>query len=92
MLNLRTDIPIKADVIDQINLRHAQIRDLLIEEEQLMALANDNKVLLTREEVARKLRCTVDKIPRPIPRIRIGKNYLFETGDVEAYIQSKKKR
>jgi len=91
MLNLRTDIPVKEDVIEQVEHLHAQIRDLLFEQEQLLKLSIGEDLLLTRDEVAIKLRCEPKKIPKCIPKIRIGNNYLYELKDVNAFVRSKKK-
>ena len=88
MLNLRTDIPVKQDVIEQIEHLHAQIRDLLVEQEQLLRLAIDEDLLLTKEEVKQKLRC--DKVPKQIPHIRIGNTFLYQLGDINAFIKEKK--
>ncbi len=89
MLNLRTDIPVKADVIEQIEHIHAQIRDLLLEQEQLLRLSMDENILLTKEEVKQKLRC--EKVPKQIPHVRVGNTYLYQLADINAFIRSKKK-
>lgn len=92
MIDLRTDIPVKEDLTKRIQLILSQIRELTLEVEQVLALAIDKHVLLTRKEVAEMLRCEEKKVPRPIPRIRSGRNWLFELADVEAFIASKKKK
>lgn len=91
MLNLRDDVLLKEDVSERIMQNNAEIRDLLTENEQLIKFAKDPSLLMTREEVAERLRCDVHKIPRSIPRIRCGKQYLFEVGDIDEFIQTHKK-
>ena len=91
MLNLRTDIPIKEEVIDMVQNQLAQVRDMTLEIEQTLKMAMNEKVLLTREELAKMLRCDVKKIPRPIPRMRVGSQYLFSLEDVNAFLDSKKR-
>lgn len=91
MLNLREDIVLVEELSERILANNAQIRDLLLENEQMIKLAKDPHNLLTREEVAKKLRCDENKIPRSIPRIRISKNWCFEQGDVESFVEKHKK-
>lgn len=62
-----------------------------MELEQADALLQDKSVLLTKEEAAEKLRCEPDKIPSKIPRIRVGSKRLFQLGDIEHFIESKKR-
>lgn len=90
MLNIRSDVPIKQDAVDAVQELFAQIRDLTLEAEQLLKLATQEKVLLTREEVAKLLRCDESKVPKVIPSIRTGRKRLFEQKDVYAFIESKK--
>lgn len=92
MINLRTDVPLPEEVIQRVQTISAQIRDLLLEQEQVLLLGINKKQLLKREEVAKLLRCDEHKIPRAIPRIRVGKNWLFELQDVESFIESKKRK
>ena len=91
MLNLRSDVPIKAEVLEEVRVRFAQIRDLQNEAEQLlhMAIVEDKDVFMTREEVAELFKCPANRVPRVIPRIRIGKNWLFKKGDVNAFIEER---
>ena len=91
MLNLRTDVPVKEDVLEAVQNKLAQIRDLCLEIEQTMKLAVDEHILLTREEVAKMLRCEEKKIPGVIPKMRIGKQYLFDQNDIKAFLESKKR-
>lgn len=91
MLDLRKDIPIREEIVQFRQLKHQQIRDILLELEQADALLQDKSVLLTREETAEKLRCEPDKIPSKIPRIRVGSKRLFQLGDIEHFIESKKR-
>ena len=72
MLDLTKDLPIRENIIQFRQLKHQQIRDILLELEQADALLQDKSVLLTKEEAAEKLRCEPDKIPSKIPRIRGG--------------------
>lgn len=91
MLDLTKDIPIRENIIQFRQLKHQQIRDILLELEQADALLQDKSVLLTKEEAAEKLRCEPDKIPSKIPRIRVGSKRLFQLGDIEHFIESKKR-
>lgn len=91
MLNLRTDVPIKQDVLEAVQNRLAQQRDLSLEIEQMLKMCIDDEVLLTRSEVAKMLRCDEKKIPRAIPRMRVSSNYLFDKNDVKAFLESKKR-
>lgn len=91
MLDLRSDRVVKEDVIAIRQLKYQQIRDLLLELEQVDALLQDKSVLLTREETAEKLRCDPQKIPSRIPRVRVGSKRLFQLGDIEAFIAEKKR-
>lgn len=91
MLNLRTDVPIKEDVIETIQNQLAQMRDLTLEVEQTLRLSVNKHLYLTRSEVAEMLRCDEKKIPRPIPRMRVGRQYLFDQDDVKAFLDSKKR-
>lgn len=91
MLDLTKDLPIRENIIQFRQLKHQQIRDILLELEQADALLQDKSVLLTKEEAAEKLRCEPDKIPSKIPRIRVGSKRLFQLGDIEHFIESKKR-
>lgn len=91
MLDLNKDVPIREDISAFIQHKHQEIRDILLEIEQAQALLHDTSVLLTREETANKLRCEPGKIPSKIPRIRVGKQRLFQLGDIEQFITEKKK-
>ena len=91
MLDLTKDLPIRENIIQFRQLKHQQIRDILLELEQADALLQDKSVLLTKEEAAEKLRCEPDKIPSKIPRIRVGSKRLFQLGDIEYFIESKKR-
>lgn len=91
MLDLTKDLPIRENIIQFRQLKHQQIRDILLELEQADALFQDKSVLLTKEEAAEKLRCEPDKIPSKIPRIRVGSKRLFQLGDIEHFIESKKR-
>lgn len=91
MLNLRTDVPVKEDVIETVQNQLAQMRDLTLEVEQTLRLCVSKHIYLTRAEVAEMLRCDEKKIPRPIPRMRVGRQYLFDQDDVKAFLDSKKR-
>lgn len=93
MLDLRTDVPIRKEVLDEVQTRFAQIRDLQDEAMTLLAIAVNNKqeVYLTRPEVASMLRCEEKRIPRDIPRCKRGKEYLFSSEDVKNWVKSHKK-
>lgn len=91
MLDLRKDVPIREEIVQFRQLKHQQIRDILLELEQADALLQDKTVLLTREETAEKLRCDPNKIPSRIPRVRVGSKRLFQLGDIEQFIAEKKR-
>lgn len=92
MIDLRTDVLVKEDVIARFQQNDAQIRDLLNENELILAKLKEPHILMTREEVATKLRCEPTKIPRAIPRCRIGKNWLFDKVEVENFILKKTRK
>lgn len=92
MLDIRKDIPVKEDAIDRINQTYGQIVDLLNECREIMGVAAKGRVLLKREEVANILRCEPKSIPRVIPNIRVGRNWLYEEKDVYDFIESRKKK
>lgn len=92
MLDLRTDILVKEDVIARFQQNDAQIRDLLNENELILAKLKEPHLLMTRQEVAERLRCEAEKIPKAIPRTRIGKNWLYDKSEVEAYIIRKTRK
>lgn len=89
MINLRVDLPVKQDVVDLIQLKIAQIRDELVEIEELMRNATQERILLTKEEVQKFLR--VEKVPPAIKKIRCGNKWLYERQDVYNFIDSKKR-
>lgn len=91
MLNIRTDIPIKENVIETTQNILAQVRDLTLEIEQVLKMAIEDDVLLLKEEVAQRLHCDKAKIPRSIPKMRVGKNTLYSLKDLNAFLQSKKR-
>lgn len=91
MLDIRKDKLVREDVVAFRQLKHQQIRDILLELEQADALLEDDSLLLTRAETAEKLRCDPMKIPTKIPRIRVGKERLFQLGDIKAFIEEKRR-
>lgn len=91
MLDIRKDKFVQEDVVRLRQLKHQQIRDILLELEQLDAALEDDSLLLTRDETANKLRCDPKKIPSKIPRIRVGKERLFQLGDIRAFIEGQKR-
>lgn len=90
MLSLRNDVTLKKDVISEIQSEMAQIREKTLEVEQILKFALKERLLLTKKEVAERLRCEEKKIPRDIPRVRVGNQYLFRDEDVESFIESKR--
>jgi hypothetical protein len=46
MINLRTDVPLPEEVIQRVQTISAQIRDLLLEQEQVLLLGINKKQLL----------------------------------------------
>lgn len=91
MLNLKTDIPIKTDVIEAVQVQLAQIREMTLEVEQILKLALADNIYYTREETAKMLRCDGKKIPSKIPRFRVGNQYLFDLKDINDFIAQKKR-
>lgn len=91
MIDLKKDFPLKEEVIEKIALNNAQIRDLLTENEQLVRELHNERIYLTKPEVAAILRCTEEKIHPGIPKTRIGNNYLWLKEDVYEFLDSKKK-
>jgi hypothetical protein len=91
MLDLRKTKIKREELVEFRQFKYQQIRDLLLELEQADALMNDKSLLLTREETAEKLRCEPDKIPKQIPRVRIGAKRCFQLGDIEHFIATHKK-
>lgn len=92
MLNIKNGVMKTQEELTQFTqLKRQQIRDILLEIEQAEAMYHDRSVLLTREEVAEKLRTDVKHIPHAIPRMRMGNKSLYQLGDIEDFILSKKK-
>ena len=64
------------------------------------ALLNDQELVITRYikdrylstvEVAEMLKCTPGQIPKDIPCVHLGRNYIFSKADVEKWFNSHKK-
>ncbi len=92
MIDIKTDFPIREDCLRAIQDRNAQIRDLLIEIEQILGSAVKEDVLMTAQEVADYYRTDTKHIPKGIPKMRRGKDYLYSRGDVVNYAKTKLKR
>lgn len=90
MLELRTDVPIRKEVLEEVQTKFAQIRDLQDEAVTLLTIAanTEAETYLTRSEVANILRCEEKRIPRDIPRCKRGKDYLFSSFDVKNWVKS----
>lgn len=91
MLNIKTDHPLKKEVLEEVQTRLAQMRDLTLEVEEVLRSVSNGKVLLTREETAKILRCDAKRIPHKIPHLRCGRSILYEQSDVFEFINSSKR-
>lgn len=91
MLNLRNDIPLKENVIDRVQQELAIIRDHSLAIEELVRFATQEKVYLTRQEVAELLRCDTKHIPRQIPNVRVSKNWVYDRDDVYKFLETRKR-
>lgn len=91
MLDIRSTKLKREELVAFRQLKYQQIRDILLELEQADALMNDKSVLLTRQETADKLRCDPKKIPKQIPRLRVGSQWCFQLGDIEEFILTHKR-
>ena len=78
------------DYLKQSAMIIATIRDLLNDLEILTKVYVEDKHLVA-DEVAEYLRCTPTQIPRDIPGIKIGRNYLYKKSDVDKWILEHKK-
>lgn len=89
MIDITNDVPLKSELIKRVQILGAQIRDITFEIEQVLVASKDPNLLMTRKEVAERLRCDPKKIPRTIKRARVGNEWLFRVGDVDSFIESK---
>lgn len=67
----------------------ATVRDLCNDLEILTAKFSQDRYL-SSEEVAERLRCTIQQIPRDIPCNHIGRNYIYKLSDVEKFLSDRK--
>jgi len=90
MLNLRNDIKLTEEATEALQRIHAQIRDLLIEEEQVykQCLESNREIYLTKEETAKLLRIEDGKLPRDLERTKVRKQWLFNKKTVLDYLDS----
>ena len=90
MLNLKSNVPVKEELSEELQFRVAQIRDLLLEIEQIQKLQLEAEdICYTREELAHKFKCDPKKIPRAIPSFRVSRNILYKKSDVDAFIKAR---
>ena len=89
MINMRTDIPVKEELIDKVKLYLAQINDLCVKVNgTLEELVKDDK-LLTKEQIMEYFH--MDKIPTGLPKIRVGNKMMALESDVKDYINKRKR-
>ena len=90
MINLKKDFPVKTEIISELQNKTAQIRDLLIEMDQLIAIYEATKdCYLTRAETADYFRCSKQQIPKQIPHIRRGNDLLYKKSDIDEYVKTR---
>lgn len=92
MIDIKTDIPVREECFKAVQDIHAQIRDLLVEEEQLLHAAVSDEVLMTAEEVAEFFRTDKKHIPNGIPKLRRGCVSLYPKTEVLNYVKAKLKK
>jgi hypothetical protein len=96
MLDLKTDMPIKEELVKEVQVKFAQAKDIMDEALNLLQISvtkeKAKEILLTREEVAEKLRCKTNEIPRSVPRFKSGKQWLFPSKDLDEWIKERIKR
>lgn len=73
------------DFIDEIQKNNAAIRDLLNDNETLIAVHN-KKRLMTADEVAEYLQCTPTSIPVSIPYVRFANRKRWRWCDIEKFL------
>ncbi len=76
----------KEDFVEQINQRQQAIRDLLNDIDVLIA-SYVNSRNLTRDEAAKVLRCEPTGIPKEIPCVHFGRNWLYRQCDVDKWLK-----
>lgn len=67
----------------------ASIRDLCNDLDILTTKFTHDRYL-SSTEVAERLKCSVQQIPRDIPCNHIGRNYIYALSDLEKYLNDKK--
>ena len=94
MLDLRNDIVLTDEATEALQRIHAQIRDLLLEEEQIykQCLSSDREIYLTKEETEKMLRCDDGRLPRDLERTKVRKQWLFNKKTVLEYLDSHTRR
>jgi hypothetical protein len=73
------------DYISEIQKNNAAIRDLLNDNEALLA-SYKKKRLLTPDEVAEYLQCNPTSIPLSIPYVRVSNRKRFKWADIEKFL------
>lgn len=78
------------DFLKRIEQNNAAIRDLINDNSVLIKLyATDRKMTVT--ETAEYLKCPVQSIPKEIPCVHIGRNYLYSYADIQKFITKHRK-
>lgn len=78
------------DFLERYKEIQASIRDQMNDLETLVGLYINDRYL-TSTEVAERMRCTIQQIPRDIPCNHIGRNYIYKLSDVEKYLSRTRK-
>lgn len=77
------------DYLKEVGALAATVRDLLNDIELLTKMYVEDKNL-TSVEVADFFRCERTQIPRDIPCVKIGRNYLYKKSDIDKWIADHK--
>jgi len=91
MIDLTNDIPLKEKIIERLGVLTSQIRTISLEIDALVKTASQEKVFLTKQEVAEMLHCEPRHVPKKIPRFRVGNTYLIDSSDLTAFINNAKR-
>ncbi len=89
MIDIKTDLPVREECFNAIQDRFAQIRDLMVECEQILHAACSDEVLMTADEVAEYFRTDKKHIPAGLPKVRRNRENLYSRADVVNYVKTK---
>lgn len=81
---------ISEDYLKEISSISATIKDLLNDMELLTKVYIEDKNM-TSVEVATFFRCETSQIPKEIPCIKIGRNYLYKKSDIDKWLLDHKR-